>query len=233
MFERDKYTCQICKKKGGILQTHHIIQRKDNGTDRPDNLATVHKKCHGDYHKGLIKHKFRKPKEYKIETQVTILKDFIVSKLKEDFEVDITFGYITKRIRMGLNLPKTHYFDAVTITNPKKIEKIEYHYKMMCKSHGRYKLTQGRRSEQYLPTKRVYGYDVGDKVLCTKNGKQVGYIKAKMATGYFMLGDIDNKTTVKCTSHKYLEMIEYGKTLQSQIIPHQTGSEGNFLVKGS
>lgn len=220
VFVRDKYTCQICKKREGILQTHHIIPRKDGGTDKPDNMITVHKKCHEDYNKGLIKHKFRKPKEYKVETQITILKDFIVNELKKHFEVEVTFGYITKRNRIRLNLPKSHCFDAIAITNPKKIERLNYHYKIRCRPHGRYKLTQGVRSEQYLPTKRVYGYDVGDKVLCTKNGKQIGYIKGKMAKGYFMLGDIDSKTTFKCTSHKFLELIEYGKTLQSQFIPH-------------
>jgi len=222
VFERDKHTCQICKKNKGILQTHHIIQKKDGGTDKPDNIVTVHKDCHKDYHKGLIQHTFRKPKEYKMETQVTILKDFIVDGLKKDFEVETTFGYITKRIRQRLNLLKSHYFDAVAICDPNKIEKINYHYKNICKPHGRYKLTQGIRSEQYLPTKRVYGYDVGDKVLCTKESKQVGYIKGKMATGYFMIGDINNKTIVKCSSHKYLELVEYGKTLQSQFISHQS-----------
>ena len=82
--------------------------------------------------------------------------------------------------------------------------------------------------------KRIYGYDVGDKVLCTKNVKQQGYIKGKMSTGYFMIGDVDNKTIVKCTSHKYLEMIEYKKTLQSQFIPHLNPAgfqEGDFLAR--
>jgi hypothetical protein len=221
VFERDNYTCQICKKQLGILQTHHITQRKDGGSDRPENLATVHKNCHDEFHKGLIKHKFRKPKEYQPATQVTILKDFIVKELQKHFKVETTFGHITKRIRQRLHLPKSHCFDAIAICNPKKVERTDYHYQNICKSSGRYKLTQGIRSQQYLPTKRVYGYDVGDKVLCRKNGKQIGYIKGKMATGYFMLGDIDSKTIVKCTSHKHLELIEYGKTLQSQFISHQ------------
>jgi len=229
VFERDNYTCQICKKQLGILQTHHIIQKKDGGSDKPDNMVTVHKKCHEDYHKGLIQHKFRKPKEYKIESHITTLKDYIVKGLKKDFEVETTFGYTTKRIRLRLNLPKTHYFDAVAICNPNKIERINYYYKILCRPHGRYKLTQGIRSEQYNPTKKVCGYDTGDKVLCTKNEKQVGYIQGKMATGYFMLSDINNKTILKCTSHRFLNLLEYKKTLQSQLIP--IISNGNFLMK--
>ncbi len=228
VFERDKYTCQICKKREGILQTHHIIQRKDGGSDRPENMVAVHKDCHEKYHKGMIKHKFRTPKTYKEATQVTTLKDFIVKELKKHFEVEVTYGHITKRNRLRLNLPKTHYFDAVAICNPEKIERVEYHYRQRCKPHGRYKLTQGRRSEQYLPTKRVMGYDVGDKVLCTKNGKQTGYIKGKMSKGYFMIGDFENKTIIKCTSHKFLELREYGKTMQCQFIPSLP--QGGFLA---
>ena len=232
VFERDNYTCQICKKKFGILQTHHIIQRSDEGSDRPDNLSTVHKDCHRDYHKGLIQHKFTKPKSYREATQVTVLKDFIVNELRKDFVVETTFGFITKRNRLRLNLPKSHYFDAIAICNPNKIDRIDYHYHLRCNPHGRYKLTQGLRSEKYLPTKRVFGYDTGDKVLCRKNNKRVGYIKGKMVTGYFMLGDINNRTTVKCTSHKHLELIEYKKTPQSQFIPHQNQRfvEGGFLA---
>jgi N6-L-threonylcarbamoyladenine synthase len=222
VFERDKYTCKICKKKDGIMQTHHIIQRKDGGSDRPDNLVCVHKTCHEELHKGLIQHKFKKPKSYKIEAQVTVLKDFIVSELRKYFDVEVTFGHITKRNRQRLNFPKSHCFDAVAICNPKKVERIVYHYQNICRPRGRYRLTQGTRSQQYLPTKRVFGYDVGDNVLCRKNGKIIGFIKGKMSTGYFIIGDIFNKTILKCCSHKYLELIEYGKTIQSQFIHHQT-----------
>ena len=34
VFARDSYTCQVCKKKGKILQTHHIIYKSKGGTDR-------------------------------------------------------------------------------------------------------------------------------------------------------------------------------------------------------
>ena len=30
-FARDNYTCQVCKKKGGILNTHHIVYRSHGG----------------------------------------------------------------------------------------------------------------------------------------------------------------------------------------------------------
>ena len=109
----------------GKVQNHHINQRKDSGSNRPDNLVTLHKKCHDDFHKGIINHTFRKPKEYREATQVTVLKDFVVKELRKDFDVEVTFGYITKSNRTRLNLPKSHWADAIAICNPKKIEKVD------------------------------------------------------------------------------------------------------------
>ena len=46
VFARDNYTCQVCKKKNKILNTHHIIYRSHGGTDRASNLITVCTDCH-------------------------------------------------------------------------------------------------------------------------------------------------------------------------------------------
>ncbi|WP_240520165.1 HNH endonuclease, partial [Bacillus sp. AFS019443] len=59
VFARDNYTCQICKKKGGILHTHHIIERCNGGSNMADNLVTVHDECHQKLHQGNIKHSFK------------------------------------------------------------------------------------------------------------------------------------------------------------------------------
>lgn len=214
VFVRDNYTCQICKKKNGILQTHHIIQKKDGGSDRPDNLATVHKICHEDFHNGKIIHKFKKPKIYRDATQVTILKNYIIKELKKSYDIEITFGYITKKNRLRLCLEKTHYNDAIAICNPDMIEKPDIIYQFRAVAKKRYRMSQGIRSEKFMPDKRVFGFDVNDKVSCIKNNKkQIGFITGKMSTGYFVLGDINGHTIEKCTSYKYLDLIEYKNTL--------------------
>ncbi|WP_342045577.1 HNH endonuclease [Bacillus sp. OTU530] len=46
VFARDNYTCQVCKKKGGILQTHHIIDRSHDGSNASSNLITACTNCH-------------------------------------------------------------------------------------------------------------------------------------------------------------------------------------------
>jgi len=216
VFERDKHTCQICKKKLGILQTHHIIERKDGGSDRPDNMVTVHKKCHEDYHKGLIQHKFKKPKEYKIETQVTILKECIIKGLKKDFEVETTFGHITKRIRLRLNLPKTHYFDAIAICNPQKVERIESIFKRVCISRGRYQLTKGVRSEKRLPSGKVFGFSVLDKVLFNN---QIGFVKGRRTSGFFDVCDINGNSISHSVKYTNLQKLYSKNIMEVKAVP--------------
>jgi len=188
VFERDRYTCQICKKTLGILQTHHIKQRKDGGSDQPDNLATVHKTCHEDFHAGRIEHRFRKPKSYVVPTHVTILKDFIVAELKKHFDVEVTFGYITKKNIQRLNLPKSHWSDAVSICNHSKVNNIDKIFKRVCITQRRYQMSKGIRSEKKLPVGKLFGFNQWDKV---RFREQIGFIKGRRSSGYFDVCDID------------------------------------------
>ncbi len=219
VFERDKYICQICKKNGGILQTHHIKQRKDSGGNRPNNLVTVHKDCHEDYHKGLIKHKFRKPREYKMETQVTILKDFVVEALKKDFEVEVTFGYITKRNRMRLNLPKSHCFDAVAICNPKKVGRLDKIFKRVCVTQRRYQMTKGVRGERKLPNGKLFGFRQWDKV---KIKDKVGFIKGRRSSGFFDVCDIDRNNISHNIKYTNLRRLCSNNIMEAKVFPLPT-----------
>ena len=216
VFERDNYTCQICKKQKGILQTHHIKQRNNGGSDRPDNLVTVHKDCHEQFHKGETQHKFRKPKEYKMETQVTILKDFIVKELKKDFNVEVTFGHITKRNRMRLNLPKSHCFDAVAIANPKKIEHIDRMFKKVCVTQKRYQMTKGARSEKKLPSGEMFGFRQWDKV---KIDNKIGFIKGKRSSGFFDVCDIDGNNISHSVKYAKLQKLCSNNVMEVSVSP--------------
>lgn len=52
-FERDDYTCQSCGKRGGRLNAHHIwpFHRFPDLKFEVNNLVTLCKKCHDDFHK--------------------------------------------------------------------------------------------------------------------------------------------------------------------------------------
>lgn len=52
VYERDNYTCQCCKTKGGKLNAHHIENFSDNENKRHDidNGIALCVKCHSDFH---------------------------------------------------------------------------------------------------------------------------------------------------------------------------------------
>ncbi len=52
IYARDGYRCALCDNSR-YLQIHHVIPRKDGGTDSPQNLITLCSVCHGHAH-GVI-----------------------------------------------------------------------------------------------------------------------------------------------------------------------------------
>ncbi len=46
--------CERCSyDKVKVLAAHHIVQRKDGGSDEPENLLLLCPNCHGEIHHGL------------------------------------------------------------------------------------------------------------------------------------------------------------------------------------
>ena len=54
VLHRDSYTCQICGKTHTRLEVHHIIFRRQGGTDDENNLITLCGDCHNGIHNGKI-----------------------------------------------------------------------------------------------------------------------------------------------------------------------------------
>ncbi|WP_165350946.1 RNA-guided endonuclease IscB, partial [Ectobacillus funiculus] len=119
VFARDNYTCQACKKKGGILQTHHIIYRSHGGSNAASNLITVCTHCHTheNHQEGNILWKWmvekKKTKRYKEGPFMNILRRRVFDQY---LDAHITYGSITTPRRKELQLEKTHYHDAVAAT---------------------------------------------------------------------------------------------------------------------
>lgn len=131
VFARDNYTCQVCKKKNKILHTHHIVYKSKGGTNRADNLITVCSDCHtAENHKeGGILYGWminaKKVKQYKEPTFMNIVRKRTFIKYPE---AHITYGSITSPDRKALELPKTHYNDAIAITGIKSIKELQNDY---------------------------------------------------------------------------------------------------------
>ncbi|WP_416829654.1 RNA-guided endonuclease IscB [Ectobacillus polymachus] len=182
VFARDHYTCQICKKKGGILHTHHIMERCIGGSNRADNLVTVHDECHQKFHQGKIKHSFKKPKHYKETAFMNILRLQIMNRL----DCDMTYGSYTTPKRKELGLAKTHANDAIAITNPKQLQEYDQSREFRIKQFRKKKRslheatarkgrktknTSAKRNKKNTPY--IDGIYLGDKV---KIFGQVGFV---------------------------------------------------------
>jgi len=111
---REKNTCQLCKEgysKTDHWHKHHIIPRSQGGTDKPDNIALLHEKCHDRLHKEGLYEQLEKNKQYKEATFMNIVK----GKFKEDLSCKTVFGYETFVKRNELQLTKSHSNDAFVI----------------------------------------------------------------------------------------------------------------------
>lgn len=120
VLERDKYTCQVCKKsKDKIFNTHHIIYRSKGGSDRVDNLITVCTDCHtSENHKegGIFwewMSKNKKVPKYKEAPFMNILRRKV---FKYYPNAKFVYGRWTTPKRKALHLEKEHYNDALVIS---------------------------------------------------------------------------------------------------------------------
>ena len=189
VLDRDNHTCQYCKgkSKDKRLEVHHIVFKRNNGSDEASNLITLCKTHHDELHDGRITLKGGRTKgNLKHATQMNSIRVQLLKMLPGTEE---TFGFVTKEHRQLLNLPKEHYMDAVAIAsqgNEVKFKTNVITFKK-CVSDGDYQQFKGIRSEQKIPTGKIQGFRKFDKV------KYLGYeyfIKGRMSTGYAILMDI-------------------------------------------
>lgn len=224
VFTRDNYTCQICHKKGGILHTHHIIQRKDGGTDRMENLVTVHSECHEKFHQGKIKHKFKKPKQYKETAFMNILRQQIFKRI----ECSTTYGNITTVDRKNLKLEKTHYNDAIAISGTKEIKQncndVFYIKQFRKKKRSLHEATprKGRKEANRTAkrnsknTKYSNGYYLNDKV---RIFNKIGWITGFTNSGAYIKDIENNYITIpdkkyKQVSFRNIKLINHNNNWQ-------------------
>ena len=205
VLDRDNYICQYCKgkSKDSKLEVHHIIFRRNDGSDEESNLICLCKTCHDKLHKDEISLN----KKGKIKGQLkhaTQMNSIRVQLLKIYPTAKETFGYITKEHRQFMGLSKEHYNDAIAIASLNNIENtgclnvrylIDNVIYKKCISKGDFQQSKGIRSEQKIPTGKIQGFRKFDKV--TYLGKEY-FIKGRMSTGYAVLMDIQgNKIDLK------------------------------------
>lgn len=192
VLNRDGYKCQICKgkHKDSKLEIHHIVFRSQGGSDEAENLITLCHTCHSALHAGRIKVNLagKAKGRLKYATQMNSIRCQLLIKYPEAIE---TFGYVTKANRLALtDIVKDHHLDACVIAScgkqPVFATKIVYIKKHVAK--GDYQQTKGVRSQQRIPTGKIFGFRKFDKVKYF--GKEY-FIQGRMSSGYAVLMDIE------------------------------------------
>jgi len=110
---RDK-RCVNCSSE--IEEVHHLKQKAKGGTDNPDNLVGLCKKCHRLVTLGKLKLDRRPGRDLTGAAFINAAKDYIVFEVKKFIpEVVSQEGWRTKEERERLNLPKSHINDAIAM----------------------------------------------------------------------------------------------------------------------
>jgi len=197
VLNRDGYKCQKCKKQNCKLHVHHIVFRSNGGTNTSENLTTLCEGCHGRLHSGeFALHTRRSKTKHAMEINI------VASQLrKSDWLFEETFGYETKFKREKFGLPKTHYFDAVSICCKGKevLQPLNVVLHRRCVSKGDYKQTIGRRSEMRIPTGKLFGLRKFDLIETVKG---TGFVKGKRSNGQFVIEDVCGKVLIASVNVK-------------------------------
>ena len=216
---RDNHTCQCCKgkSKDKILNVHHIESRKVGG-DAPNNLITLCEYCHKQYHLDNIKlpNKVKRGASFKDAAFMGIMRWAFYEQLKTMYPcVSMTYGYITKNIRITNNLPKEHYVDARCISKNPLAKPLGYYYlqkKVRCHNRQIHKRTiakGGYRKLNHAPF-IIKGFRLFDKV---KYRNIECFIFGRRARGYFDIRLLDGTKINAGVSYKKLKLISCRKNI--------------------
>ena len=210
VLNRDNHTCQICGAKNTQLQVHHIISKKDGGSNRMKNLVTLCKDCHDKIHNNELEFNKKVP-SFKHAAHMNIMRKKLVEILKNEFDnVFETYGYLTKYNREKLHISKSHSNDAFVITGNFNAEmssreflfrKVRRHNRQIHKAKPQKGGIRPHNQSSYI----VNGFRRYDKVLYKKTEC---FITGKRSSGYFQLKKFDSTIISQSVSSKKLKLLE-------------------------
>jgi hypothetical protein len=222
---RDGYQCTQCGKKNTRLDAHHIIFREDGGKDTISNLLTFCPMCHRKVHQGKLSLDVEGVSgfEDRIAQRTMQGKTYLYEKLSQIAKLKKVFGYQTSEYRKALDLPKTHFLDALCVATLETGEVIP-----LIASQSRnenfylikFRPRQTRRQFHDLPRKGVgrvryqvkkelEGFRKGDIVRV--KGKWVKQINSIYSNGYLAFGRVKGSPNV--AKPKDLKLLQRGQTV--------------------
>ena len=233
---RDAHTCQWCqgKSKDPILNVHHIESRKTGG-DSPDNLITLCQTCHELIHRTQQEDKIpRKHRSFRDATHMGIMRWRIYSRAKAQFQnVYLTYGYLTKQIRITNKLEKSHLIDARCISqHPLAVSDGTWYLIKAVRRNNRqlHKATirKGGKRQRNTAPKYVHGFRLFD---CVKYQGTFCFVFGRRSSGYFDLRTLDGTKIHASASYKHLTRVQKASAnlieRRSGISSHPVNGEGS------
>lgn len=216
---RDGHECQCCHGRSGdkVLNVHHIESRKTGG-NAPNNLITLCETCHTGYHNGTVKlpKTIHRGMTFRDAAFMGIMRWVLYDKLRVIYpDVHLTYGYITKSIRIENGLPKDHYIDARCISgnpNAKSDGTVYCQKKVRCHNRRIHKngiLKGGIRKRNQAPYE-VMGFRLFDKVKW--KGREC-FIFGRRSTGRMDLRLLDGTKVNASVGCKNLHLLEMRKNM--------------------
>lgn len=235
VLHRDNHRCRGrsgCKSK--ILQVHHIESRKTGG-NAANNLLTLCKDCHAAYHNGSLKLNLKRGTSVKDMAFMNFMRHRLYKYLESCYNsVTLTYGYLTKNLRIESGLEKSHRNDALCITGNTSA----------VRSGGQFLMRQFRRHNRQIHKAKIlkagirrrnqapyllYGFRLFDKILY----KDKEYlISGRRAFGYFELKDYNGIKSVPASPHyRHLRLIEPSRAIMWHMLNVKNLFDKNLIIE--
>lgn len=213
---RDGHKCQHCKGKSGdkILNVHHLESRKTGG-NAPNNLITLCETCHKAYHHGEFELKVKRGTSLRDAAAMNIMRWAVYEKAKSEFNnVRLTYGYLTKYIRINNAIKKSHTDDARCISgNPLADVQKNIYFLKLRRRHNRkihkFTILKGGRKKKNQAPYMVKGFRLFDKV---RYQGQEAFISARRSSGIFSIKTFDGECIADKVSFKELLFLNISRS---------------------
>ena len=116
---RDNYRDVLDGKQypASQLRVHHLVQRKDGGTNQPDNLVLLSDINHtqANHNNGILA-KLRENRQKALDYRGAYYMSILATRLSDYFDnYTTTQGYLTANLRQKYGIEKSHLNDAFII----------------------------------------------------------------------------------------------------------------------
>lgn len=213
---RDRNICQGCQgaSKDPVLEVHHVRERSRGGSDRPDNLITVCKSCHREYHTGTGKSLPEPVKSLRDATQFNVLKSRVVEVVRGwGLSVEITFGSRTKERRSRLGMEKGHDTDAFLIAGGEEQPRLSRRFLVWFVRRQNRKLFKGDRSHIRNTIREARGFR---RFALVRYKGEVGVVFGLRSSGYFDLRGVDGTKLTASASWRGCRKVRSSQTMLVQ-----------------